>query len=194
MLGRMRPTLRHLIPSLLLVAGVAACAGDEPQTPMSASSLPPAASATAGPGSASAAGPIPGSPQRSTYIEQANAICSQATERLTGLQQPQSVEALTGFIQQTLEIQDSTLDQIEQLEAPPADADRLRTEFLDRSRGQQQELQGLLRDVRAAVETRDEQQLLVIGQRVLGITDPALETFLGDYGLIACRDLGKTAS
>lgn len=203
-LAGMRPLSRYLLlPSMLLVIVALAGCADEEQPPPSAASPTTATSSaspssaspsTADPSSSPSPTPVPKtvSPQRSAYVREANTICSDATDELLMLRPPLAPEDLPGLIEQTLEINDRTLDQLEELEAPPGDADRLQAEFLDKARGQQQEVEGVLREVQAAVEAKDEQQLQAAGQRLRAISDPAMAEFLGGYGLLSCRDLGVT--
>jgi hypothetical protein len=129
-------------------------------------------------------------PSQEAFAERANEICREAERSLENVGEgAESPEEIIPAIDRVMEEIRNTVDELADLERPEGDAGQRAEEFVDATRREIEEV-GIpgLRELREAVENRDQDEARRVARRLRQIDSRASNQAAREVGATACAD------
>jgi hypothetical protein len=129
-------------------------------------------------------------PTQEEYVAEVNAICAENAEALRGDDLPEDPERLGDALEEAVETVSDTVEEIDGVERPAEDDQRIQDEFLDPVRAQVEQVEEVLPEVQEALEAQDLQRLSELSEQLELDESAQVQEFLRSYGLTECAELG----
>ncbi|MFP5218602.1 MAG: hypothetical protein ACLGIG_02535 [Actinomycetes bacterium] len=94
-------------------------------------------------------------PSKEDYVSSAEQICADANTALEDLPEPQSPDQLTDVLEEGISVADGAVDELEGLETPSDDGQRIDEMFLEPLRGQVEAIREFAPEVEEAAASGD---------------------------------------
>lgn len=130
-------------------------------------------------------------PTQEEYVAEVNAICAENAEALSGDDLPEDPAQLGDALEEAVAEVSDTVEEIENVERPPEDDQRITDEFLDPVRAQVEQVEELLPEVQEALEQEDLPRLTELSEQLELEESAGVQEFLQSYGLTECAELGS---